>query len=98
MTREYQRAAETYGLGYRELKNIARNSVAYSFLPGQSLWSDAAKFSRVGACAKDDPQTEKLSAACREFLDVSERAQQQWKLEKAFVRFEQGFQNAGTRK
>ena len=98
MTREYQRAAETYGLGYRELKNIARNSIAYSFLPGQSLWSAAAKFSRVGACAKDDPQTEKLSAACREFLEASERAQQQWKLEKAFSRFEKSFQNAGAGK
>jgi hypothetical protein len=98
MTREYQRAAETYGLSYRELKKIARNSIAYSFLPGQSLWSEAAKFSRVSACAKDDPQTEKLSAACREFLEASERAQQQWKLERAFARCEKVFQKAGTGK
>lgn len=98
MTREYHRAVETYQLSYRELKKIARNSIAYSFLPGKSLWSDTAKFSRVSACAKDDPQTESLSSACREFLDMSERAQQEWKLEKAFVRFERGFQETRTEK
>jgi hypothetical protein len=32
LTNEYQRAAETYGLGYRDLKQLARNSLAYSFL------------------------------------------------------------------
>jgi len=33
MTQEFQRAAETYDLGYKELKKMARASLAYSFLP-----------------------------------------------------------------
>ena len=33
MTREYQRAVESYGLDYVELKKIVRNSIEYSFLP-----------------------------------------------------------------
>jgi adenosine deaminase len=33
MTREYQRAVETYGLSYQQLKRIVRNSIEYSFLP-----------------------------------------------------------------
>jgi adenosine deaminase len=33
MTREYERAVETYGLTYPKLKQIVRNSLEYSFLP-----------------------------------------------------------------
>lgn len=33
LTNEYQRAVEEQGLGYLELKTIARNSIEYSFLP-----------------------------------------------------------------
>ncbi|MBV8205880.1 MAG: adenosine deaminase [Acidobacteria bacterium] len=33
MTREYERAVETYGIAYPELKSIVRNSITYSFLP-----------------------------------------------------------------
>jgi adenosine deaminase len=33
LTNEYQRAVEEHGLGYRELKQISRNSIEYSFLP-----------------------------------------------------------------
>ncbi|CAN5825347.1 adenosine deaminase [soil metagenome] len=33
LTNEYQRAVEEHGLGYRELKEISRNSIEYSFLP-----------------------------------------------------------------
>jgi hypothetical protein len=33
LTNEYQRAVEEHGLGYRELKDVSRNSIEYSFLP-----------------------------------------------------------------
>jgi adenosine deaminase len=33
LTNEYQRAVEEHGLSYRELKQVSRNSVEYSFLP-----------------------------------------------------------------
>lgn len=41
LTQEYVRAAETWHLGYRELKALALNSIRYSFLPGAPL-SDRA--------------------------------------------------------
>jgi adenosine deaminase len=34
LTQEYVRAAETWHLGYGDLKNLARASILYSFLPG----------------------------------------------------------------
>lgn len=33
MTREYQRAVESYGLTYAQVKQIVRNGIQYSFLP-----------------------------------------------------------------
>jgi adenosine deaminase len=35
LTNEYQRAVEEQGLSYRQLKEISRNSLEYSFLPAQ---------------------------------------------------------------
>src|SRR4029077_6536917 len=43
ITQEYQRAAETFHLSYLDLKKFARASLAYSFLPGESLWKDSGK-------------------------------------------------------
>src|SRR6185312_3711508 len=40
LTHEYAIAAESFDLTYPDLKEIARNSIEYSFLPGQSLWRD----------------------------------------------------------
>ena len=41
ISREYLKAAEDHGLGYNQLKTMARNSLQYAFLPGASLWADA---------------------------------------------------------
>jgi adenosine deaminase len=91
MTHEYQRAAETYNLSYAELKKMARNSVAYSFLPGESIWSDVAKGQKVAACAGDSPKSAQLSARCQGVLAKSEKARSEWALEKAFAEFERRF-------
>ncbi|WP_309032423.1 hypothetical protein [Streptomyces alfalfae] len=37
ISREHQYAAEAYDLSYPELKNLARASLEYAFLPGKSL-------------------------------------------------------------
>ncbi len=37
LSHEFLLAARTYGLGYRSLKALARNSLGHSFLPGDSL-------------------------------------------------------------
>ena len=88
LSNEYVRAATGYGLGYRQLKQLSRNSLEYSFLPGASLWQDAAQARPVQACRRDAPGAVRTSAACTAWLGASERAQQQWRLEAAFEAFE----------
>jgi hypothetical protein len=91
MTHEYQRAAETYNLSYAELKKMVRASLAYSFLPGESIWSDVAKARKVAPCAGDAPKSAKLSAGCDRLLANSEKARSEWALERAFAEFEGRF-------
>jgi adenosine deaminase len=91
MTQEYQRAVETYSLSYFELKRMVRDSLAYSFLPGDSLWSNVAKARRTAACASDSSKVSKVSAACSRLLSGSEKARAQWELEKNFAEFEGRF-------
>ncbi|MGO9087272.1 MAG: adenosine deaminase family protein [Terriglobales bacterium] len=92
MTQEYLRAVEGYRLSYTELKRMTRQSLEHSFLPGPSLWTETkGAFRPVAACAADSAGTEKPSAACEKFLAASERAREQWKLEKEFTEFEKKF-------
>jgi adenosine deaminase len=89
MTHEYWRAVGTYDfLTYRDLKRMARNSLEHSFLPGASLWSDTKSFRTVSACAAGGG---KPSDACQKFLEGSERAREQWKLERELAGFEKQF-------
>jgi adenosine deaminase/adenosine deaminase CECR1 len=87
LTHEYLRAALSYGLGYRELKAMARNSLAHSFLPGANLWKPGG-FALTQACASDNPGSGSPTRACAEFLSSSERAREQWRLEAEFAAFE----------
>ncbi|HEX2987984.1 MAG TPA: adenosine deaminase [Chloroflexota bacterium] len=92
MNKEYTRAASTYGLWYDDLKRLARNGIEYSFLPGASLWERADVFIPVAACSKERPSTtEPSSAGCKAFLDTSEKARQQWRLEASYAAFENGY-------
>ena len=92
LTHEYVRAAETYALSYADLKQMVRTSLEHSFLPGASLWNSRDAFTKtVSACAHEKPGAEKPSAACATFLKSSEKAQQQWELERRFTAFESGF-------
>jgi adenosine deaminase len=89
LTHEYVRAVETYGLTYADLKQIVRTSLEHSFLAGASLWRDRDRFNRpVAACAQDSLGAGHRSSACTEFLRSSERARQQWELERRFLSFE----------
>ncbi len=91
IAQEYERAAETYHLSYLELKRFARASLVYSFLPGENLWKDPTKGTRSPACAADNPKADKITANCSKLLSLSEKAQQEWALEKDFSRFESSF-------
>ena len=88
LSNEYLRAARDYGLGYRQLKQLSRNSLTHSFLPGPSLWRNAGKASPAAACRKDIPGSTAPSPACKSFLAASEKASRQWALEAAFKTFE----------
>lgn len=94
ISREYLKAAEEQGLGYVQLKTIARNSLQYSFLPGMSLWSDARKFVAASQCRSDLQNMTVVSDGCRQFLAGSDKARLQWKLEEDFRTFEKGFATA----
>ena len=63
LTHEYVRAVETYDLSYADLKQLVRNSLEYSFLPGPSLWSGPDYARLAGAC-ESDAGAEKPSSAC----------------------------------
>lgn len=92
MTHEYVRAASTYTLSYADLKQMVRTGIERSFLPGAGLWRKPDGFmGTVAACAADPPGAAKPSPACAAFLHSSEKAQQQWELERRFREFEAGF-------
>src|SRR2546430_6988365 len=89
LTHEYVSAVQTYGLSYRDLKQMVRTSLEHTFLSGESLWRAPDNFTRtVSPCAKDSLGTEKPSSACSSFLKSSEKAAQQWELERRFHQFE----------
>jgi len=92
MTHEFVRAAETYALNYADLKQMVRTSLEHNFLPGVSLWREPDNFTRPApACAQETSGAAKPSATCTAFLKFSEKAQQQWELERRFREFEASF-------
>ena len=92
LTIEYVRAALDYKLGYRDLKKLARTGLEHSFLPGASLWAlpDDFEVSKK-PCQGETLGGDTPSAACKAFLDGSEKATAQWELERRFVQFEAKF-------
>ena len=90
LTNEYVRAVESYDLSYADLKQLVRNSLEYSFLPGVSLWA-GPDFARFADACGNAAGADKPSSACDTFLKASEKAEQQWELEKRFQVFEAGF-------
>lgn len=87
MTHEYLRGAEDQELSYRDLKRMARTSLEHAFVQGGSLWSDGKSFALVKDCTGMQSGAAP-STACRKFLDSSEKARLQFKLERQFREFE----------
>jgi adenosine deaminase len=89
LTHEYVRAVQTYGLNYADLKKMVRTSIEHSFLPGASLWQDPDRFRNVvSACSSDRAGGTEPSPSCARWLQSSEKAQQEWQLERRFAEFE----------
>ncbi len=82
LTREFLRAARDFNLDYGMLKQLARNSLEYSFLQGNSLFRTREYDAFVPPCT----QTE--SDSCRAYLAANPKAEVQLRLEKQFTEFE----------
>ena len=97
LTHEYQRALETYDLGYDDLKYLSRNALAYSFLPGESLLESTRTGKMVEQCDYDTttPASAEESEAqveiCLEFMFRNEKARLQSELERRFREFEANY-------
>jgi hypothetical protein len=85
---EFLKAAEDQGLGYLQLKTMARNSLQYAFIAGESLWSDGRKFVPVVQCTRDVAEMKLTSNTCRQFLSNNEKGKLQWQLEEDLHTFE----------
>ncbi len=82
MTNEYSRAITEQHLRYTDLKQIVRDGLEYSFLPGASLWQDRPGRSRVRACSVV------TTANCVSFLAANPKAAKQAELERDLASFE----------
>ena len=92
ITHEYVRAALDYHLSYADLKQLARTGMEHSFLPGASLWAAADAFTvPAEPCRGQTLGSDHPTAACKTFLDGSQRAAAQWEQERRFHAFEAQF-------
>jgi len=90
LTEQFKIAVTNYHFSYLTLKQLARNSIHYSFLPGASLWQKANYQNPVLSC-KNSLSSGQLSLSCQDFLVSNEKANSEWKLEQQFLCFEQQF-------
>lgn len=93
LTHEYVLAADTYSLTYLDFKLLARTSIEHAFLPGASLWQRFTPEhldSPVPACRGQLGNAEP-AGACADLIHSSQKAQQEWDLERRFHLFEASF-------
>ncbi|MGD0446582.1 MAG: adenosine deaminase [Edaphobacter sp.] len=89
LTNEYTRAALDFNLSYLDLKSSARTSLEHSFLPGPGLWRQPDVFTQpVPACAGQPLGAANPTPKCLSFLQTSEKAAEQWQLERRYDQFE----------
>ncbi|MET7284482.1 adenosine deaminase [Streptomyces sp. NPDC005573] len=91
ISHEYQYAAETYNLSYPVLKDLARASLRYAFLPGKSLWQGNPTrdgYRPVAACRGAHLGITDPTPSCRLLLATSPKAAAEWRQETAFRQFE----------
>lgn len=87
LTNEYMRGVIDQHLTYADLKASARASLEHSFLPGDTLNATPNRYTTLrGGCTLS--ATLRPSPTCETFLKSSERATQQYDLERRFAAFE----------
>jgi hypothetical protein len=85
-THELQRAVTDFGLDWRTLVGLERNTLEYAFVAGASLWADPIAWRMVPACDGADWQSPRPT--CAALLRDSEKARLQWELERDLDAFE----------
>lgn len=88
LTEYFRTAVVDFHVNYPTLKTLARNSLDYSFLPGESLWATRDQRALVAPCTGQAMKPSPDLQACRDFLAKSEKAQIEWKEEVALDQFE----------
>lgn len=88
LTMEFVRAVRTYHLTYLDVKELARNSIAYSFLSGESLFLNRSYRQLRPEFAGIQKPGWKPSAEAQRLMDASEKMHVQARLEQAFAAFE----------
>ncbi|MFK7990933.1 MAG: adenosine deaminase [Sandaracinaceae bacterium] len=91
LTAELFRAVADQGMTYEELTTAARASLHYSFMQGDSLFTDLANATPVADCTPADGETwlsAPLSAECNTFLATHGRARMQYEFERRRLMFE----------
>lgn len=91
LTHEYQRAVTTYDLSYADIKQLSRNALMYSFMPGESLFDKNGKGHFAQPCKKQKPDDIDIVDACQRFLESNQKAHLQWQLERRLANFEQQY-------
>lgn len=82
ITDEFIKAIQRYSeyIDYVTLKNLARNQIRYSFLPGEEIYENSS------------PYQYKLRNCFEEIIKKSPKAFLQYRLEKDFLQFEKNFE------
>ena len=88
LTMEYVRAVRSYHLSYADVKTLARNSIEYSFLPGESAYRNHDYMQLRTAFHGVGLPNWKPSADAARLLATSEKMRVQVRLEQAFAKFE----------
>lgn len=82
LSAQYVEAVLHYNLDYSTIKQINRNTLTFSFLPGKSLWLDAWNGVLIKDCQNLNSQ------ACTNFINKNEKAKLQHQLEIQLLAFE----------
>jgi len=88
MTLEWIRAVREQGMSFADLKEMARNSIEYSFLPGASLYDGRNYHALKRAFHGCRQATWKPSVAANRLLQASEKMRVELRLERAIATFE----------
>jgi adenosine deaminase/adenosine deaminase CECR1 len=85
-------ASEYPKIKYKDFKKFVRNSIEYSFLQGRSIWASKGDYSKlVAECSRCSLGSKNPDAKCKAFLDSSEKARIEWKLEGDLAAFEKKY-------